>query len=124
MVILPGSMFMCQWQELRRRFADSRPTLIAPSTSTSRLSASSPATQSFTLLYRRFSTYTNFTARRPFETGGIETGPLAALVLLILMTVASEGSLLANPSTPYGLSSRPAAQAYLGMPKTDQQAPP
>ena len=118
MVILPVSMFTRPLQELRRQFADSPPASIGPWSSISRLSASSPVAQGFTLLYRRFST-----CRSP-ETGGIKTGPIPGVLLLILGIVFSGAGALADPSTPYGLPSRPAIKAYLRMPQSDQQPPP
>src|SRR5947207_3814049 len=121
MVILPGSMSMCRLQELRRRFEDFRRALIGQSNSISHRSANSRSghvAPSFTLQYLRFSTC------NVSDIGKRQTKSLPGLLLLILGAIFSQTGAQANPAIPYGLTSRPATQPYLGMPPSDQKAPP
>src|SRR5579859_3378596 len=150
MVILPGSMLTFRLREWKRRFADFRRVWSARSSSTSRLSVSKtvPVTQNFTLSVSLglFSIPDNFPwpfrlnaafllrsgtprlrgsglgfclpMQRSAACGGFSTS------LAILAIITFEPRLAANPSVAYGLSSRPHARPFLGMPSSDKQAPP
>ena len=56
--------------------------------------------------------------QRSAACGGFSTS------LAILAIITFEPRLAANPSVAYGLSSRPHARPFLGMPSSDKQAPP